>query len=331
MQLIDPFLRKITYLRVSVTDRCNYRCDYCMPPQGAHPEGKHSQYLSFEEITRIVHAFADLGVNKVRITGGEPLVRKGIPDLVRQLKSHPHIKDLSLSTNAEHLARHAQQLKDAGLNRVNISIDALDEALFSQVTHGGNLPRVKEGIETAIALGLQPVKLNMVVMKGVNDHQIAPLVDYTIAIGAQLRFIEVMPIGTAGIDMMRRHMKAEAIWQVVTNHLGKSLIPSINNHGGGPARYYQVEGSQTEIGMISAVSAHFCETCNRVRLDSRGVLALCLGQEDSVDLRTPLREGVNDEELQQIIINAIAKKPERHFFNEDLSRIEVRQMSHLGG
>ena len=331
MKLIDPFNRQIDYVRVSITDRCNYKCDYCMPKQGAHPEGKFTEYLSFEEHQRILFAFADLGVNKIRITGGEPLVRKGVAEFVKSLNQHPNIQDISLSTNAERLAPLAAKFKAAGLKRVNISLDTLDSKKFYQLTHGGNLTKVIEGIEAAVAEGLTPVKLNMVVMKGINDEEIPAMLDFAIAKGAQLRFIEVMPIGSAGIDMMKRHLPADQILQRVKAYMGASLIPSLKKHGGGPARYYQISGTQTEVGMISAVSQHFCETCNRVRLDSRGILALCLGQNDQVDFRTPLRQGISDEALKQLILDAIARKPERHFFNEDLHRIEVRNMSHLGG
>ncbi len=330
-ELIDPFNRKIEYLRVSVTDKCNYRCGYCMPPQGVHPEGRHTEYLDYDEITRIVSAFADLGVKKVRLTGGEPLVRKNLPALVAMLRAHEGLEDIALSTNAHYLDRYARPLAEAGLNRINVSLDSLKPEKFAAITRGGDLHRVLSGIDAAQQAGLNPVKINMVVMKGTNDDEIEAMVDFARERKVEVRFIETMPIGSAGISVMDQHYPAAKILARVKAHVGDELIPLTNRTHDGPARNYRIGNSDTKIGVISAVSQHFCETCNRVRLTARGVLALCLGQEDSVNLRDPLRAGIDDDELKALIIEAIKKKPERHHFNENVHNIEFRQMVNLGG
>lgn len=331
MALIDPFNRKIEYVRVSVTDKCNYRCGYCMPEQGVHPEGEHTEYLSYDELARIIKAFVNLGVTKVRLTGGEPLVRKNLASLVEQISQFDGLEDIALSTNAHHLAREAQALKQAGITRANISIDSLRPERFKNITRGGDLIKVLAGVDKALEVGMTPIKFNMVVMKGTNDDEIEAMVDYGLEKGVEVRFIETMPIGPAGVSMMDQHYAADKILARVRAHVGQNLIPSQGKSHDGPSRNFLIAGTTTRIGVISAVSQHFCETCNRVRLTARGVLALCLGQEDSVDLRTPLREGISDEGLQQLIIDAMLKKPERHFFNENVHNIEFRQMVSLGG
>ncbi|PLA75293.1 GTP 3',8-cyclase MoaA [Hydrogenovibrio sp. SC-1] len=331
MPLIDPFNRTINYLRVSVTDRCNYRCGYCMPEQGVHPEGRHTEYLDFDELARIVEAFVALGVTKVRITGGEPLVRKGLTDFVGSISPLDGLQEIALSTNAHHLAKHAQPLKQAGLHRANISIDSLQPHKFNQITRGGDLKKVLQGVDAALETGLNPIKFNMVVMQGTNDDEIEAMVDYGIEKGVEVRFIETMPIGPAGMSMMDQHYPMEKILARVRAHCGTNLIPATGKSHDGPSKNFQIAGTDAKIGVISAVSQHFCESCNRVRLTARGVLALCLGQEDSVDLRQPLRQGISDDGLQQLIIDAMLKKPERHFFKENVHNIEFRQMVSLGG
>ena len=330
-QLIDPFQRTIEYLRISVTDKCNYRCSYCMPEQGAHPEGNHTEYLSYDELARVARLFSELGVWKIRLTGGEPLVRKNLHELVSKISALPNVKDIALSTNAEKLGEFAQQLKDAGVNRTNISFDSLDPVKFERITRGGNLKKVLTGIDAAIRVGMTPVKINMVVMKNTNFDEIPAMLDFAIEKGVYLRFIETMPIGSAGISVMDEHVSAEKILERVKSHIGTELIPMVDGIEAGPARVFKIAKTDTKIGVISAVSQHFCETCNRVRLTARGVLALCLGQEDSVDLRAPMRAGASDDEMKAIILDAIAKKPERHHFNENRHNIQFRQMVSLGG
>jgi len=299
--LIDPFGRKIEYVRVSVTDKCNYRCGYCMPEQGVHPEGRHTEYLSYDELARIIKAFVNLGVAKIRLTGGEPLVRKNLASFVEQIKTFDGLEDISLSTNAHYLEREASALKKAGVSRVNVSIDSLKPSRFKNITRGGDLKKVLAGVDKALEVGLQPVKFNMVVMKGTNDDEIEAMVDYGLAKGVEVRFIETMPIGPAGVSLMDQHYPASKILQRVKQHVGKDLIPSTGKTHDGPSKNFKIAGTDTRIGVISAVSQHFCESCNRVRLTAKGVLALCLGQEDSVDLRTPLREGITDEALENLL------------------------------
>ncbi len=331
ISLIDPFGRKIEYVRVSVTDKCNYRCDYCMPEQGVHPEGRHTEYLSYDELARIIEAFVNLGVAKIRLTGGEPLVRKNLASLVEKIAAFDGLEDISLSTNAHHLVREAEALKQAGISRVNVSIDSLKPKRFNLITRGGDLTKVLAGVDKALEVGLTPVKFNMVVMKGTNDDEIEAMVDYGLAKGVEVRFIETMPIGAAGVSMMDQHYPADKILKRIKKHVGTDLIPSTGKTHDGPSKNFKIAGTNTRIGVISAVSQHFCESCNRVRLTAKGVLALCLGQEDSVDLRTPLRAGITDDALQQLITEAILKKPERHFFTENVHNIEFRQMVELGG
>lgn len=330
-ELIDPFNRKIEYIRVSVTDKCNYRCGYCMPEQGVHPDGPHTEYLSYDELARIIKAFVNLGVAKVRLTGGEPLVRKNLSSLVETISQYPGLEDIALSTNAHHLGREALALHNAGITRANISIDSLNPERFKTITRGGDLAKVLAGVDKALEVGMQPIKFNMVVMKGTNDDEIETMVDYGLEKGVEVRFIETMPIGPAGITMMDQHYPAEKILARVKKHVGVDLIPASGKTHDGPSRNYKIAGTNTKIGVISAVSQHFCETCNRVRITAKGVLALCLGQEDSVDLRTPLRAGISDEELEELIKQAMLKKPEKHFFNENVHNIEFRQMVQLGG
>ena len=329
-ELIDPFNRSIRYLRVSVTDRCNYRCFYCMPSQGLEWE-QRKEFLSYEELTRVIRLFSELGVDKVRLTGGEPLVRQGLLGFVSELNKLPGIHDLSMSSNAHLLADQAQALAEAGISRVNISLDSLDPGVFRQITRNGELQPVLQGIDAALDAGMHPVKINMVVMKGLNDQEIEPMLDYALERGADLRYIETMPIGEAGIQGTNYYFPAEQILERLKQHLGAELIPAKGGKGAGPARYYQVNAGPVRVGVISALSRHFCDDCNRVRLTARGDLVLCLGQEDRASLRDPMREGATDDEMKQVILQAIARKPRSHEFNDDASKVSLRHMSSLGG
>ncbi len=329
-RLVDPFGREIRYLRVSVTDRCNYRCFYCMPMKGVAWEARE-EFLTFEELTRVIRLFTELGVDKVRLTGGEPLVRRGILDFVRQLSQLPGLNDLSMSTNAHLLADQAEALHQAGVRRVNISLDSLDPDVFREITRNGELDAVLKGIDAALAAGMHPVKLNMVVMKGLNDGEIEAMFDYAVARGADLRYIETMPVGEAGIDGTGHFMPAVEILERLKRHAGAELVPVKGGKGAGPARYYQVGEGPARVGVISALSRHFCDDCNRVRLTAKGDLVLCLGQEDRVSLRDGLRAGLDDEAMKDQIRAAIARKPRSHDFNEDRSRVALRHMSSLGG
>ena len=329
-QLVDPFQRTIRYLRVSVTDRCNYRCFYCMPSQGMVWE-ERSHFLTFEEMSRIIRLFTELGVDKVRLTGGEPLVRRGILDFVKQLSALPGLKDLSMSTNAHLLGDKAGILRAAGVSRVNISLDSLRPEVFRRITRNGELQPVLEGIDAALAAGMDPVKLNMVVMRGLNDDEIEAMFDYAVERGADLRYIETMPVGEAGIDGTGHFMPAVEILERLKRHAGAELVPVKGGKGAGPARYYQGGEGPARGGVISALSRHFCDDCNRVRLTAKGDLVLCLGQEDRVSLRDGLRSGLDDEAMKALIRAAIARKPRSHEFNDDTSKVALRHMSSLGG
>lgn len=324
--LIDPFGRKIEYIRLSVTDRCNLRCFYCLP-KGFKDFGEPEEWLTFDEVERVIGAFGRLGVSRVRLTGGEPLARKNLPELAKRLSQLQGIEDLSLSTNAVHLKKHALDLAEAGVDRINVSLDSLEPERFSDITGGGKLEKVLDGLAAARDAGLKPIKINMVAMDGVNDDEFSSMVAYCLENEFTLRFIETMPMGTPGEEASKHYISLD----VVRERLKKEydLVPGFMA-GGGPARYDQVNGTDLRIGYITPISQHFCESCNRVRLSVDGTLYLCLGQEHSVSLREPLRAGITDEELDQLLIDAIAIKPERHEFTDKPSQV-VRFMSMTGG
>ena len=323
--LIDPFGRKVEYVRLSVTDKCNMRCFYCIP-QGFTSFEEPENWLGFDEIERLIAAFASLGVRRVRLTGGEPLVRRNLSELAARLSAIDGIEDLSLSTNAALLRQHAVALRDAGVSRINVSLDSLDPERFRQITRG-DLERVLAGLMEARRVGLSPVKINMVAMKGVNDGEFESMVDFCLENGFTLRLIETMPVGDTGRDAVDRYIDL----QHVRARLAKryELIPDVMP-GGGPARYVRVGGTELRIGFITPISQHFCETCNRVRLAVDGTLYLCLGQEDKVEFRPMLRDGASHEELRDAIVRALALKPERHEFGERPEQV-IRIMSQTGG
>lgn len=325
-RLIDGFNRKIDYVRLSVTDRCDLRCSYCLPP-GHHDFIEPEEWLTFDEIERVIRAFTSLGVYRVRLTGGEPLTRHGLPELAARLNALPRLEDLSLSTNGVQLKKQAQALKQAGVKRINVSLDSLQPARFAAITGGGKLDKVLDGLAAASAAGLQPVKINTVVMKGVNDDEIEDMVRYCIKQGFTLRLIETMPMGDSGRAASDRYLDLEVVRRRLARRF--DLVPAVMS-GGGPARYVRVAGSDLRIGFITPISRHFCQTCNRVRLSADGALYLCLGQDDKVELRPLLRAGIGQEELKDVIRAAIAGKPERHEFREQPEKI-VRFMSCTGG
>ena len=324
-ELIDPFGRQIKYLRVSVTDRCDLRCHYCLP-KGFNDFQEPEEWLNFNEVSRIIAAFARLGATQVRLTGGEPLVRNQFPELVSQITAIPELTDLSLSTNATRLAKQALLLKQAGIQRINVSLDTLNEEKFKNITQG-KLQKVLDGLQSAKQAGIKPIKINMVVMKGVNDNEVEDMVRYCIDNGFTLRFIETMPMGDTGRDASNQYISLQTIKKQLAEKF--ELIPT-QMRGGGPARYYHIANTDINIGFITPISQHFCETCNRVRLTVDGTLHLCLGQEHSYPLREILRNGVTDDELEQHIIKAIALKPENHEFSDNPSKL-VRFMSQTGG
>ncbi len=327
--LIDSFDRRIEYLRVSVTDHCNYRCFYCRTKKPSR-HGRHSGLLSYEQLTRLVRLFTELGVRKVRLTGGEPLVRRHLVKLVTMVAKLSGVEDLSLSTNGHLLTRFAADLKSAGIGRVNISLDSLNNDTFARITRGGDLKQVLYGIDAAQKAGLSPIKLNMVVMKGVNDNEIETMLDFACQRSLDLRFIETMPVGPAGSESMSYYYPATEILTRLRHKFGQALIPEKGRRGAGPARCYRVGTSPVRFGVISAISRHFCQGCNRVRLTANGDLVLCLGQQDCVSLREGLLAGRSDDELKQDILAAVAKKPANHNFLTPGIHTTIR-MSALGG
>ena len=326
MNLTDPFQRKIEYLRISVTDRCDLRCSYCLP-KGYKDFQEPEEWLTFDEITRVVDAFCALGAKRFRLTGGEPLVRNNLPELVEKLSALEGLEDLSMSSNAVRLQRFAAPLKAAGLNRVNVSLDSLDPARFAQITGGGKLHKVLDGLAAAKHAGLEPVKINMVVQGGINDHEIPQMVEFCANQGYTLRLIETMPMGSTGLAATQTYRSLDSVMEELRERF--ELIPDIMP-GGGPARYYRVAGSEARIGLITPISRHFCETCNRVRLGADGMLYMCLGQEHSFSLRELLRDGADRTELMAAIRHAITLKPERHEFGDKPEQV-IRFMSQTGG
>lgn len=324
-RLIDPFGRSIDYLRLSVTDRCDLRCDYCMP-RGFRDFEEPGDWLDFGEIERVIAAFGRLGTRRVRLTGGEPLVRRDLPKLAARLARLPGIEDLSLSTNATRLSRHARELRAAGISRINVSLDSLRPERFKQITQG-RLDKVLSGLMAAKDAGFAPIKINMVVMAGVNDDEVVDMARFCIEHDFTLRFIETMPVGNTGRQASARYLDLAEVRSRLERHF--ELLPGVMP-GGGPARYVRVAGTRLRIGFITPISQHFCETCNRVRLSVDGDIYLCLGQNDKVGLRPLLRAGASDEQLEQAIVGAIARKPQRHEFTEKPEQL-LRFMSMTGG
>ena len=323
--LLDPFSRRIEYIRLSVADKCNLRCFYCLPENFKSFE-LPDHWLTFDEIERVIKAFTELGVARVRITGGEPLVRKNLPLLAQRLHALPGLDDLSLSTNAVLLGRYAHELHNAGVARLNVSLDSLDESRFEKIT-GGSLQPVLDGLMAAKQSGFQPIKINMVAMKGINDDEFERMVEFCLEHDFTLRLIETMPVGDTGMKASNHYLDLQQVREQLSKRF--DLIPGVMP-GGGPARYMQLKGTKLRIGFITPMSQHFCETCNRVRLSVDGTLYLCLGQDHKYELRPLLRQGVSDDGLKNAIIEAIATKPEKHEFQSKPGQV-VRFMSMTGG
>ncbi len=322
--LIDRFGRRIDYLRLSVTDRCDLRCTYCIPEDFKGFE-EPAHWLGFDEIERLVGAFARLGVSRVRLTGGEPLLRRNIVELAGRIAALPGIHDLSLSTNATQLDRHAQALKAAGVTRLNVSLDSLQQERVKRINGRDVLARVMSGLDAAQAAGFTPIKLNMVALAGTNDDEIDEMVAFCIARGFVLRLIEAMPMGPTGRNA--EYMDLQPVKSRLQHRFGlvESTFP-----GAGPARYLGSRDGRFNVGFITPVSQHFCQTCNRVRVAVDGTAYLCLGQEEKFEFRPLLRAGCSDAELDAAIIDAVDLKPERHEFREAPHKI-LRFMSMTGG
>ncbi|OYU18548.1 MAG: GTP 3',8-cyclase MoaA [Rhodobacteraceae bacterium PARR1] len=330
--LIDPFARAISYLRVSVTDRCDFRCVYCMSENMTFlPK---ADLLTLEELDRLCSRFVAMGVQKLRITGGEPLVRKGILTFFRAMSRHLDsgaLQELTLTTNGSQLRKHAAELAECGVRRINVSLDTLDDAKFADITRWGRLAQVLDGITAAKEAGLR-VKINAVALKGFNEDEQFSLTDWCAREGHDLTWIEVMPMGDLGNE--NRLDQYWALSDLRARYAQRFTVTDLPERTGGPARYVRLEETGQKIGFITPLTHNFCESCNRVRLTCTGELYMCLGQEDMADLRAPLRSGPDDAALEQAIRNAIARKPKGHDF--DYSRQSVsgqmsRHMSHTGG
>jgi len=324
----DAYHREINYLRISVTDRCNLRCIYCMPPQGVESVA-HDEILRLEEIIRLVRAATLVGIKKIRLTGGEPLVRKGINNLIRSLASIPAIDDIAMTTNGILLGDCAKELKESGLKRVNISLDSMRPERFEYITRGGCLKKVWTGIETALALEMHPVKLNAVIVKNFNDDEILDLARLSLEYPLHVRFIELMPVGACRSWAGAGFVSKEQVKAIIEENLGKlSGVGGLT--GSGPARYYRLAKAPGTIGFIAAISDHFCNKCNRLRLTSTGGLRGCLYDEYEVDVKNALRAGASLEELSQLVVRAIQSKPGRHHMF-DIGTGGRKVMSQIGG
>jgi GTP 3',8-cyclase len=353
----DPFGRTIDYLRISVTDRCNFRCVYCMPEEG-FPVAPKDHLLTYEEIGRLVRIFARLGTRKIRLTGGEPLVRKDLARLVRAVAESPEIRDLSLTTNAYLLDLHAQELADAGLTRVNVSLDTLRPDRFREIAAPGDFERTMKGIRAAQEAGLHPLKVNCVAMRGVNDEEFVDFARWTLEEEVHVRFIELMPIRWNmdefdGFDAMQPHgdpslirlnqtdggmlsdlqmrrmmISAAEIADRIELEMGPLEPHEIPTNG--PARTFRVPGAKGTVGFISQISHDLCSRCNRLRLTADGYLRPCLMSDGELLLRDPMRAGASDEDLERLILHVVAHKPERHYLAEG-QKVVGRGMSQIGG
>ncbi len=326
--LMDRFGRQVTYLRISVTDRCDFRCVYCMSENMTFLP--RAQVLELEELALIAQAFAELGTRKIRLTGGEPLVRRNIMQLIEHIGGMEQIHDFAITTNGSQLESKAYDLQEAGLDRINISLDSLQEDRFRSLTRTGNLQQVIKGIDAAARQGFKRIKLNAVVLKGRNDDEILPLLEFAIERGIDISYIEEMPLGQISEHKREEtYCSSDEVREVIEQRY--NLVPTTENTQG-PSRYYQIPGLATRVGFISPHSHNFCDTCNRVRLTAEGRLLLCLGNEHSVDLRAILRANPGEiEPVKQAIIQAMDLKPERHHFSTDGDVQVLRFMNMTGG
>ncbi|HJW27537.1 MAG TPA: GTP 3',8-cyclase MoaA [Rhodocyclaceae bacterium] len=322
--LIDGAGRRIEYLRLSVTDRCDLRCSYCIP-EGFKDFEEPERWLTIDEIERLLAVFAACGLRRVRLTGGEPLLRRGIADIAARIAALPGIEDLSMSTNGTQLEKHAASLRRSGVTRLNVSLDSLDPARVEEISRRDVLDQVLRGLEAAVAEGFRPIKINMVATSGMDAAEVDAMVAFCMEKGFILRLIETMPMGETGRAAPFPDLRT--IREQLRQRFG--LIDGVVT-GGGPARYLVSPDNRFQIGFITPISQHFCETCNRVRLGVDGTLYLCLGQDDTVDFRSLLRSGCSDADLEAALIDGLRRKPLRHEFVEHPGKI-VRIMATTGG
>ena len=327
-QLVDRFGRTVDYVRISITDRCDFRCVYCMSEEMTFLP--REQILSFEEIYLLAKCFTELGVTKIRITGGEPLVRRNAIELLQKIGDLPLLDELVMTTNGSQLVNTARQLKQAHVARLNISLDTLDAQKFKDLTRTGDLDIVLKGISTAINTGFKRIKINAVILKNRNDNEVVDLVKFALDSGIDISFIEEMPLG-----VINSHDRAEAYYssdQIKTDLDAHFKLEKISDTTAGPSDYYRIQGSQTKVGFISPHSHNFCSTCNRVRLTAEGRLLLCLGNEHSIDLKAIVRANPNNTDIiKQAIIDAMQLKPEQHEFDLTEQPIIMRHMNSTGG
>lgn len=326
--MLDSFGRNINYLRISVTDRCNLRCQYCMPLDGVSNIG-HTGILSLEEIARLVRIGAELGIRKIRLTGGEPLVRKNLNQLISYIHEIDTIDDIALTTNGLLFAPLADEMKAAGLNRVNFSLDSLEEEKYRYITRNGELKKVLQSIEKALQLELHPIKINVVAIRGFNDNELLDFADLAYKYPLHIRFIEFMPIGDLLFWRPERMLPSMEIRQLIQEKY--PLEEGTKVKGNGPARYYNIPGGLGSLGFISPMSNHFCAECNRIRMTAEGKLRGCLHDQGEIDLRTPLNQGADDEELKQLFMKAIHSKPNQHHMNAGWGEDNSRKMYQIGG
>ncbi|GIO44700.1 GTP 3',8-cyclase MoaA [Paenibacillus apis] len=332
-RLIDPFGREHHYLRISVTDRCNLRCVYCMPEEGMEFEPA-DHILTYEEIADVVRVIAEMGIRKVRLTGGEPLVRKELEKLVAMIAAIPGIEDIALTTNGIFLAPRAALLKEAGLTRVNISLDSLKPERFKMITRGGDVQKVLNSIDACAKAGLSPIKLNVVLMNGLNDDEIADFIEMTRERDIHVRFIEYMPIGHNDAQWKKLYLPLTRVKEVCEERQWKfSAVSSVQ--GSGPSENYRLEGAAGSFGLIHPVSEHFCQTCNRLRLTADGYIKPCLAWTEQFQVRSVIGD---DEAIRQMFLEALGTKPENHEMSKflkgdpDISHTPTsRRMSQIGG
>ena len=330
MALIDTFQRKIDYLRISITDHCNLNCSYCSPPFSGRTHLQRREILNYEEVVVLAEAAVSAGITKIRLTGGEPLIRNGVVDLCRMLTGINGLKSLSLTTNGVRLGALAEPLARAGVDRINISLDSLKRNRFAQITGQDRLPEVLAGIEAAEAAGLAPIKINTVVMRGVNDDEVADLAALTFNKPYHVRFIELMPFQHASYgDYDRLHVPVGEIIRMIPGIDNARVNPILENPG--PARVCALPGAIGKIGFIAPMSWHFCGSCNRLRLTADGKIRNCLFSNDEMDIKTLLRSGASKNELIEFFISAAKQKPRRHHLNENSHSKTGRGMYAIGG
>ncbi len=326
--MLDNQGRDINYLRISVTDKCNLRCRYCMPLDGIK-QLRHDEILSLEDIARLVRVAAGVGIRKVRLTGGCPLVRRNVSQLIRYIREIPEIDDIAITTNGVLFADMAEELKDAGLNRVNFSLDSLRPERYREITRIGNLDNVTRAIEKALELKMEPVKLNTVAIRGFNDDEILDFANLAYTRPLHVRFIEFMPIGDLNYWKPERMMNCQEVKDIISRKY--DMVENVKIKGNGPAKSYRLKGGQGSLGFISPMSNHFCHECNRLRLTAEGKLRACLYDRKELDLRLAVANGASDEELRQMFLRAIHFKPEKHHMNSGWGEENQRMMYQIGG